>query len=107
MINLIRKEVAMKENNGQEKRFDKILKERDVFAIAFGAMIGWGWVVLVGSWVNSAGSIGAMIAFLIAACMIIFEGLICAELTSAMPLTGGEQQFSMRAMGKNGSFACT
>ena len=97
----------MQENNADEKRFDKILKEKDIFAIAFGAMIGWGWVVLVGSWVNSAGSLGAMIAFLIATGMIVFEGLICAELTRAMPLTGGEQQFSMRAMGKNGSFVCT
>ena len=97
----------MQENNADEKRFDKILQEKDIFAIDFGAMIGWGWVVLVGSWVNSAGSLGAMIAFLIATGMIVLEGLICAELTSAMPLTGGEQQFSMRAMGKNGSFVCT
>lgn len=94
-------------NNNEVKRFDKILREKDVFAIAFGAMIGWGWVVLVGSWVNGAGSLRAMIAFAIAACMIVFEGLIYSELTSAMPLTGGEQQFSMRAMGKNGSFVCT
>ena len=94
-------------NNSEVNRFDRILREKDVFAIAFGAMIGWGWVVLVGSWVNGAGSLGAMIACLIAACMIIFEGLIYSELISAMPLTGGEQQFSMRAMGKNGSFICT
>lgn len=70
-------------------------------------MIVWGWVVLVGSWVNSASSLGAMISFLIAAFMIVFEGLVYAELTSAMPFTGGEQQFSMRAMGKNDSFICT
>lgn len=70
-------------------------------------MIVWGWVVLVGSWVNSASSLGAMISFLIAAFMIVFESLVYAELTSAMPFTGGEQQFSMRAMGKNGSFICT
>ncbi len=94
-------------NSNESKRFDKILREKDVFAIAFGAMIGWGWVVLVGAWVNSAGSLGAMISFLAAAFMILFEGLIYSELTSAMPLTGGEQQFSMRAMGKNGSFVCT
>ena len=93
--------------NVKEERFEKVLKEKDVFAIAFGAMIGWGWVVLVGIWVNKAGSLGAMAAFVIAAVMIIFEGLIYAELTSAMPLTGGEQQFSMRAMGKTGSFICT
>lgn len=91
----------------KEERFEKVLKEKDIFAIAFGAMIGWGWVVLVGFWVGGAGSIGAMLAFVIAGLMVIFEGLIYAELTSAMPLTGGEQQFSMRALGKNGSFICT
>lgn len=90
-----------------EERFEKVLSEKDIFAIAFGAMIGWGWVILAGYWVRGAGSIGAMLAFGIAAVMIIFEGLIYAELTAAMPLTGGEQQFSMRAMGKNGSFVCT
>lgn len=91
----------------KKNRFKKVLRERDIFAMAFGAMIGWGWVVLVGFWVGKAGSIGAMIAFLLAAVMIIFEGLIYAELTSALPLTGGEQQFSLRALGKNGSFICT
>ncbi len=93
--------------NVKEERFEKVLREKDIFAIAFGALIGGGWVVLVGTWVNKAKSTGAMIAFIMAAVMIIFEGLIYAELTSAMPLTGGEQQFSMRAMGKTGSFICT
>lgn len=99
------KETNKKINN--EERYEKILSEKDIFAIAFGAMIGWGWVILAGYWIRGAGSIGAMIAFVIAGMMIIFEGLIFAELTSAMPLNGGEQKFSMRAMGKNGSFVCT
>ncbi|MEG0249792.1 MAG: amino acid permease [Peptostreptococcus sp.] len=90
-----------------EERFEKVLSERDIFAIAFGAMIGWGWVILAGFWIRGAGSVGAMIAFAIAGVMIVSEGLIFAELTSAMPLNGGEQQFSMRAMGKKGSFVCT
>lgn len=99
------KETNKKINN--EERYEKVLSEKDIFAIAFGAMIGWGWVILAGYWIRGAGSIGAMIAFVIAGMMIIFEGLIFAELTSAMPLNGGEQKFSMRAMGKNGSFVCT
>lgn len=100
----------MKDKNkiiNSEERFEKVLSEKDIFAIAFGAMIGWGWVILAGYWIRGAGSIGAMLAFVIAGVMIVFEGLIFAELTSAMPLNGGEQKFSMRAMGKNGSFICT
>ncbi len=37
----------------------------DIIALAFGAMVGWGWVVLAGGWVFSAGTWGAMTAFLI------------------------------------------
>ena len=28
--------------------FNKVLTTRDTFSLAFGAMIGWGWVVLAG-----------------------------------------------------------
>lgn len=94
-------------NINSEERYEKVLSEKDIFAIAFGAMIGWGWVILAGYWIEGAGSVGAMLAFVIAGVMIVFEGLIFAELTSAMPLNGGEQKFSMRAMGRNGSFICT
>ncbi|SJM70129.1 hypothetical protein [Psychrobacter piechaudii] len=36
----------------------------DIIALAFGAMVGWGWVVLAGGWVISAGIWGAVLAFL-------------------------------------------
>ena len=39
--------------------------------------------------------------------MIMFVGLTYAELTSAMPQCGGEQIFSLRALGPNWSFLCT
>ncbi len=41
------------ENQGQ---FQRVLGAKDVLALAFGAMIGWGWVVLAGGWVTSAGA---------------------------------------------------
>lgn len=34
--------------------FDKVLNKSDVFVLAFGAMIGWGWVVLSGEWIQTA-----------------------------------------------------
>lgn len=87
--------------------FDKVLAGKDVVIIAFGAMIGWSWVVNTGEWVNSAGAIGASLAFVIGAVMVLFVGLTYAELTAAMPQCGGELVFSYRALGKNGSFICT
>lgn len=85
----------------------RVLSRGDVLALSFGAMIGWGWVVLTGSWIKEGGSLGAMLAFLIGSIMVIFVGLAYAELTPAMPKCGGEHVFSYRAMGVTGSFICT
>lgn len=90
-----------------ESKFERVLNKKDIFAIAFGAMIGWGWVVMAGDWIETAGTIGAMIAFVIGGIMVIFVGLTYAELTSAMPECGGEHVFSLRALGTTGSFICT
>lgn len=87
--------------------FDKVLEGKDVLMMAFGAMIGWSWVVNTGEWVSNAGAVGAAIAFALGAVMVLFVGLTYAELTSAMPQCGGELVFSYRALGKNGSFICT
>lgn len=90
-----------------EGKFDKVLGKKDILAIGFGAMIGWGWVILAGEWILRAGSLGAMVAFGLGSLMIIFVGLTYAELTSAIPETGGAQVFSYRAYGKNISYICS
>lgn len=92
---------------GKRNKFDKVLSKSDVFVLAFGAMIGWGWVVLSGEWIQTAGTIGAILAFVIGGVMVLFVGQAYAELTSAMPKCGGEQVFSYRALGRNASFICT
>lgn len=90
-----------------ESKFDKVYSGWDILVIAFGAMIGWGWVVSSGDWIQRGGVIGAMLGFAIAGFMIFFIGLTYAELTAAMPQCGGEHVFSYKAMGPNGSFVCT
>ena len=87
--------------------FSKILNTKDVLVIAFGAMIGWGWVVSSGQWIQTGGVLGTAIAFLIGGIMIYFVGLAYAELTTAMPKCGGEHVFSYRAFGPIVSFICT
>lgn len=77
----------------------KVLGRTDVLAMAFGTMIGWGWVMLAGEWVKQAGVLGAVGAFVIGAIMCIFVGLTYAELTPALPLAGGEMVFAYRGLG--------
>ena len=94
-----------KKNHGGE--LNKVLNTGDVLVVAFGAMIGWGWVVSSGQWIVSGGIIGTIIGFIIGGLMIYFVGLCYAELTTAMPKCGGEHVFSYRAFGPIGSYICT
>ncbi len=79
----------------------------DILVVAFGAMIGWGWVVSSGRWIQNAGVIGTLLGFVIGGIMIFFVGMTYAELTPAIPEVGGEHVFSYRAFGSTGSFICT
>jgi len=88
-------------------QFLRVLGRREVLALAFGAMIGWSWVVLSGAWISSAGTLGAIVAFLIGGAAILLIGLTYAELASALPFAGGEHVYSERALGSGASFICT
>ncbi|TYK32209.1 APC family permease [Bacteroides pyogenes] len=85
----------------------QVLNTRDVLMVAFGAMIGWGWVVSSGQWIEAGGVLGTVIGFVIGGIMIYLVGLTYAELTTAMPKAGGGQNFSYAAFGAKSSFICT
>ncbi|MFB5663383.1 APC family permease [Alteribacillus sp. HJP-4] len=87
-----------------ENKLKKVLNRPDALVLAFGAMIGWGWVVLSGGWVIDAGVIGAILAFLIGGTLVVFVGLTYSELASAMPRVGGEHAYTLRGIGPRGSF---
>ena len=91
----------------EKHRFKRVMSVTDILVVAFGAMIGWGWVVASGRWIQNAGVIGTVIGFIIGGIMIYFVGMTYAELTPAMPKAGGEHLFSYRAFGPTGSFICT
>ena len=91
----------------RESEFSKVLNTGDVLVVAFGAMIGWGWVVSSGQWITSGGVLGTVLGFIIGGIMIYFVGLCYAELTTAMPKCGGEHVFSYKAFGSIGAYICT
>ncbi|MFH1574847.1 MAG: amino acid permease, partial [Acidobacteriota bacterium] len=89
---------------GSELR--KTLGRKEVLGLAFGAMIGWGWVVLSGEMIDRAGSVGSVAAFLLGALMVLFVGLTYAELTAALSREGGALTFTYAAMGPKVSYLC-
>ncbi len=90
----------------ETSQFRKILGRREVLGIAFGAMIGWGWVVLSGEMINRAGTIGSILAFLLGSVMVALVGVIYGELTSALSRAGGELTFTFLGMGPAVSYFC-
>ena len=89
-------------SNGSD--FRRVIGRNTLLAMGFGSMIGFGWVVLAGSWVIDAGGVGAILAFLIGGTAVGFIGLTYAELMCAMPKVGGEHHYSWRAIGPKGAF---
>lgn len=99
----------MVESSGQpgpepEPALIRVLGRTDVLVIAFGAMIGFGWVVLTGDFLGDAGSFGAALAFVCGGIVVGLVGLTYAELVSAMPTAGGEHNYVLRGMGARPAF---
>lgn len=88
----------------QKQQMAKTMSQSDVLFLSIGAMLGWGWVVLSGDWILTAGFLGSVIAFIIGGVLVIFIGLTYAELSSAIPETGGGLVFVQRAFGMKAAF---
>lgn len=91
----------MDDNN---EKFVRVLGRWDVLAVAFGSMIGFGWIVLTGGFIEDAGPLGAALAFAIGGLIVGLVGLTYAELVSAMPHAGGEHNYVHRAIGPRSAF---
>lgn len=91
-------------DTSEHSNFTRVLGRWDVFAVAFGAMIGFGWIVLTGGFLEDAGTLGAALAFAIGGVIMALVGLTYAELVSAMPSAGGEHNYVLRGLGSRAAF---
>lgn len=75
------------------------------FCLAFGAIIGVGWITVLGAWLGQAGSIGAIAAFFAGFCLVMLVALAYGELASMLPVAGGEVSFAQSVFGAPLAFA--
>lgn len=90
--------------SGHDRGFKKVLGGLDAIVLGFGAMIGFGWVILTGGWINNAGTWGAVLAMVAGGGIMAVVGLVYGELVSSMPAAGGEHNYLMRGMGARWAF---
>lgn len=74
------------------------------FTIAFGTIIGVGWVIYLGLWLEPAGPLGAILGFAAGTALITLIGLCYAEMAAMFPVSGGEVAYTYEAFGTGPSF---
>ena len=83
-------ESATPDSGGEREVLGRGIRIRSLFSLAFGTIIGVGWITVMGAWLSGAGVMGAIIAFVIGGLGMLAIGLCYAEMAAAYPVTGGE-----------------
>jgi amino acid transporter len=68
----------------------KTLRAREYFTLAFGTMVGVGWMVVIDDWLSRGGAVGAMLGFLIGGLVLVPVGYVYGRLTERIPDAGSE-----------------
>ena len=83
------------------------MRPLDVWALALGAIIGWGCFVLPGTaFLPKAGPLGTALGMFIGALLIIVIAISYGYLIRNFPLSGGEFIYTKEAIGKRNAFIC-
>lgn len=75
-----------------------------LFSVAFGSVIGVAWIPFVGYWLETAGAIGALLAFAAGCITVLFIVAAYVEIGSMYPVNGGEAAYAQIALGDSFAF---
>ncbi len=90
---------------GRPVTLRRALRAREYFTLAFGTMVGVGWMLVIDDWLTRGGAVGAMLGFLIGGLALIPIGYIYGRLTERMPDAGSEIAYTSAVFPKSISFA--
>ncbi len=70
------------------------LKLHDYFALAFGTMIGTGWLVLMDDWLGRGGPLGAILGFVLGGIILLPVGYVYGQWVKRLPDAAGEAAYT-------------
>jgi basic amino acid/polyamine antiporter, APA family len=70
------------------------LRLADYFALAFGTMVGVGWLVLMDDWLGRGGPAGAMLAFALGGLLLLPVGYVYGKWVQRLPDAAGEAAYT-------------
>jgi len=70
------------------------LRITDYFALAFGTMVGAGWLVLMDDWLGRSGPLGAILGFAIGGALLLPVGYVYGQWVQRLPDAAGEAAYT-------------
>ena len=92
-------------NENQPRALDRYLSPLDVWAMAFGCMVGWGVFAMPGTtFLPVAGPLGTLIAFAVSTVIMLVVGSSLSFLMGRSSITGGVYSYTKEAFGRDHAF---
>src|SRR5437879_7601931 len=70
------------------------LRLADYFALAFGTMVGVGWLVLMDDWLGRGGPLGAILGFALGGILLLPVGFVYGQWVQRLPDAAGEAAYT-------------
>jgi len=103
--NPIRRLRPMGERGKPAPALHRVMRAREYFTLAFGSIVGVGWMLLMGDWLKRGGPIGAMLGFLLVGVALIPVVCIYGRLSASLPEAGTEIAYTAAVFPRWVSFA--
>jgi basic amino acid/polyamine antiporter, APA family len=81
------------------------LRLTDYFTLAWGTMVGVGWLVVMDDWLLRGGALGALLGFAVGGALLFPIGWVYGKLVAAMPNAAGEIAYTAAAFSPSVSYA--
>jgi len=76
------------------KRLARKLRLADYFSLAFGTMVGVGWLVLMDDWLGRGGPLGAILGFALGGVLLLPVGYVYGQWVQRLPDAAGEAAYT-------------
>jgi amino acid transporter len=95
----------MEERENTAPTLRRVMRAREYFTLAFGSIVGVGWMILLDDWLARGGPVGAMLAFLVAGIALVPVVCVYGRLAERMPEAASEVAYTGAAFPRGVSFA--
>ena len=83
----------------------RVMRARDYFTLAFGSIVGVGWLILLDDWLARGGPVGAMLGFLVGGVALIPIIYVYGRLAARLPESATEVAYTAAVFPRAVSFA--